>query len=391
VNLTGDDRAAVIVEAVRTAVGRGHPEKGIYRDIHPAALLGVCLTEVIDRSGVEPSCVDNVVMGCVHQIGQQSGGITRNAWLQAGLPITTGATTVDTRCGSGQQAVNIAAVQIRAGVDSVVVAGGVEHMGRVGFRVAEATQQEWGRGQSAELLERYQLLPQSEGAELIADRWSITREEMDAFALRSQHLATTATRDGMFTREIVPVEAGGEMHTIDQGVRPDTSREALAKLEPAFRPDGRVTAGNASQISDGASALLLMSQAKAHELGVKPRAVVVDQVVLGVDPITMLTGPIPATQRILDRNGLTIDDIDVVEINEAFAPVVIAWAREHRPDMDRVNPRGGAIALGHPLGATGARLLTTLLHELEDRDEELGLVTMCCGGGVGTATLIKRL
>jgi acetyl-CoA acyltransferase len=271
------------------------------------------------------------------------------------------------------------------------VAGGVEHMGRVGFPVNEAVQDRWGRGVTPELLARYDLVPQGVAAEMIADRWEITRREMDELALRSHQRALRATEDGCFQREILPMQSNGEAITVDQGIRPQTSLEALAALKPVFRPDGNVTAGNSSQISDGAAALLITTPDKAHELGLRPRAKIVDQVVLGVDPVTMLTGPIPATARILDRNRMSLDDIDIVEINEAFASVVVAWAREHNPDMERVNPRGGAIALGHPLGSTGARLLTTLLHELEDEDKELGLVTMCCGGGLGTATLIQRL
>jgi len=298
---------------------------------------------------------------------------------------------VDIRCGSGQQAVHLAALRIAAGVDDVVIGAGVEHMGRVGFRVNEGAQEQWGRGFTPELLEHYDLVPQGEGAELIADRWEITRAEMDAFALRSHQRAHQASSDGSFDREMLPIVVNGDMHATDQGIRPDTTLDALAALRPAFREDGRVTAGNSSQVSDGAAAILLMSEEKADQLGVRARARVVDQVVLGVDPITMLTGPIPATAKILARNGLTIDDIDVIEINEAFASVVLAWQREHRPDTERVNPRGGAIALGHPLGSTGARLLTTLLHELEDQDKQLGLVTMCCGGGLGTATLIERI
>ncbi len=384
-------RDAVIVEAVRTPVGRGHPEKGILRDVHPADLLGRCFAEVLDRAGVDSAEVDNVIAGCAMQIAEQSAGITRTAWLQKGLAETAGATTVDVRCGSGQQAVHFAALRIAAGADDVVVAGGVEHMGRVGFPVNEGAQERWGRPFTDELYARYDLVPQGIGAELIADRWEITRAEMDEIALRSHRLAQQATEEGRFAREILPIAVDGDTHVADQGIRADTTLEALARLRPAFREDGRVTAGNSSQISDGAAALLLTSTEKAERLGLTPRVRVVDQVVLGVDPVTMLTGPIPATARILERNGLAMGDIDVSEINEAFASVVLAWAREHEPNLDRVNPRGGALALGHPLGSTGARLLTTLVHELEDADGELGLVTMCCGGGVGTATLVQRI
>lgn len=384
-------RETVIVEAVRTPVGRGHKEKGAFREIHPADLLGRTYVGLLDRVGIDPKLVDNAIVGCVYQVGEQATGITRNAWLQKGLPETTGATTVDIRCGSGQQAVHIAAAQIAAGIDDVVVAGGVEHMGRVGFPVTAATQRDYGSGQTQELLDRWPLVPQGEGAEMIADQWSITRDEMDAFALRSHQRAHAATESGAFEREILPIETPDGTVTADQGIRPGTSLESLGGLKAVFRENGRVTAGNSSQISDGASALLLMTREKADELGLRARARIVDQVVLGVDPVTMLTGPIPATRKILARNGLTIDEIDVVEINEAFASVGLAWQRELGADPERVNPRGGAIALGHPLGATGARLMTTLLHELEDLDGRYGLVTMCCGGGLGTATLIERI
>lgn len=382
---------AVIVEAVRTPVGRGSAEKGYYRTVHPADLLGRCFVEVLGRVDLDAREVENVFGGCVHQIGEQSSGITRNAWLGKGLPYTTGATTIDTRCGSSQQAIHIAATRIQTGVDTVVVAGGVEHMGHVGFKVNDAAQEQFGRAYSQELLDRYALVSQGEAAELIAERWSISREEMDELALRSHRIAQQATVDGKFEREILPITADGETHTTDQGIRPDTSLEALAQLKPSFRRGGNITAGNSSQISDGAAALLLMSSEKADAFGLRPRAKVLDQVSLGVDPETMLTGPIPATARILARNKMTLDDVDLVEVNEAFAPVVLAWAQEHQPDMDRVNTRGGAIALGHPLGATGARLMTTLLHALEDEDKEIGLVTMCCGGGIGTASLIQRI
>ena len=380
-----------VVGALRTPVGRAHPEKGILRDVHPADLLGRCFAGVLDRTGVDSTEVDNVLAGCAYQIAEQSGGITRTAWLQKGLAETAGATTVDIRCGSGQQAVHIGALRIAAGVDDLVVAGGVEHMGRVGFPVQEGAQKEWGRAFTQELLDRYALVPQGIGAEMIAERWGIGREEMDELALRSHRLADEATQQGKFEREILPVAVDGEVHRADQGIRPGTSLEALGALKPAFKEDGAITAGNSSQVSDGAAALLLAGRAKVDALGLTPRAQIVDQVVLGVDPVTMLTGPIPATEKILRRNGLAIGDVDLIEINEAFASVVLAWQREHDPDLERVNVRGGAIAIGHPLGSTGARLLTTLIHALEDEDKELGLVTMCCGGGLGTATLVRRI
>jgi acetyl-CoA acetyltransferase family protein len=384
-------REAVIVAAARTPVGRGHPEKGIFAGVHPSDLLGRCLVELLERAGLDSAAVDNLVIGCAYQIAEQSSGIARTSWLAKGLHEGTGAMTVDVRCGSGEVAADIAALRIAAGVDEVVVAGGIEHMGRVGFPVSEGAQEKWGRAFTAELLDRYDLVPQGVGAELIAAEYGIGREQMDEFAVRSHQRAQRATEEGSFTREIVPIEAGGETHVADQGIRPGSTVEKLAALKPAFSADGSVTAGNSSQISDGAAALLLMSREKAAELGLAPRAVIVDQVVLGVDPVTMLTGPIPATARILERNGLRMSDIDLIEINEAFASVPLAWIAAHGVDPERVNPRGGAIALGHPLGSTGARLLTTLLHELEDADKELGLVTMCCGGGIGTATLIRRV
>ena len=385
-------REAVIVEAVRTPVGRGHPEKGALRDVHPADLLGRVYVAVLERAGVDPAQVDNVIAGCVYQAGEQAQGISRNAWLQKGLPQETGATTLDVRCGSGQQAIGFGALRIAGGIDDVVIGAGVEHMGRVGFRVNDGAQEQWGRGFTEELLDRWPLVPQGEGAELLADEYGIDRAQMDAFALESHRRAAAAADGGAFDRELLPVELpDGTTVTRDQGIRPDTTLDALGGLKPVFRADGRVTAGNSSQVSDGAAAVLLCSREKAEQLGLRPRARIVDQVTLGVDPVTMLKGPIPATRKILERNGLEIGDLDAIEVNEAFASVVLAWEREHRPDMTRVNPRGGAIALGHPLGSTGARLTTTLLHELEDLDGRYGLVTMCCGGGIGTATLIERL
>jgi acetyl-CoA acetyltransferase family protein len=264
-------------------------------------------------------------------------------------------------------------------------------MGHLPFAAGMKTQQEFGGAFTAKLMEKHNIVGQGLGAEMIADQWEIPRSELDELALRSHQRAARATEEGKFEREIVPFQVNGDTYVADQGIRPDTSLEALASLKPVFKEDGRITAGNSSQISDGAAAVLLMSREKADQLGLRARARIVDQTTVGCDPVKMLEGPIPATAKILQRNGISINDIDFVEINEAFAPVVAAWAREHGPDMDRVNPRGGAMAIGHPLGSTGARLLTTLLHELEDEDKELGLVTMCCGGGLGTATLIQRV
>jgi len=384
-------REVVIVEAVRTPIGRGHREKGYYKDTHPNELLGRCFSEVIDRAGIPAAEVEDVIAGCVQQYGEQMFNVARNAWLQAGLPVETPATTVDRQCGSAQQAVNFAAALIAAGVHDVVIGGGVEHMGHVPMGVGFNWVDQVGTPWPQELLARYNLIPQGLSAEMIADRWEIPRSELDELALRSHRLAHRATEEGRFEREIVPMRVNGSTYVTDQGIRPDTSLEALAELKPAFKPDGKVTAGNSSQISDGAAAVLLMAREKAEALGLRPRARIVDQTTVGVDPVIMLTGPIPATQRLLERNRMRIDDIDLIEINEAFAPVVAAWRRELEPDMDRVNVNGGAMALGHPLGSTGARLITTLLHELERSDRELGLVTMCCGGGLGTGTLIQRV
>jgi acetyl-CoA acetyltransferase family protein len=386
-----EGRETVIVEAVRTPVGRGHPEKGYYGAVHPNELLGRVWTEVIERAGIPAEAVEDVVTGCVQQVGEQSYNIGRNAWLQAGLPIETPATTIDRQCGSAQQAVNFAAALVASGVHDVVIGGGVEHMGHVPLSVNGTIAEQLGSPFTPELLERYSLVPQGLSAELIAERWGVSRQESDEIAVRSQQRAATATAEGRFEREIVPFRVDGDVHTTDQGIRPETSLEGLAALKPAFKEDGLVTAGNSSQVSDGASAVLLMSRAKADELGVRPRARIVDQTTVGVDPVLMLTGPIPATRKILERNGLALADLDLVEVNEAFASVIAAWERELEPDMEKVNVNGGAIALGHPLGSTGGRLITTLLHELERRDGELGLVTMCCGGGLGTATLIQRL
>ncbi len=385
-------REVVIVEAVRTPIGRGHPEKGYYKDTHPNELLGRCLAAVVERAGIDPAEVEDVIAGCVQQIGEQSFNVARNAWLQAGLPIETAATTVDRQCGSAQQAVNFGAALIASGVHDVVIGSGVEHLGHIPMGVGFGFAEQVGTPFPPALMERYDLVPQGLSAEMIADQWEIPRSELDELAVRSHRLAHQATEEGRFEREILPFQTNGETRYVDQGIRPDTNLEALAQLKPAFKPDGgKVTAATSSQISDGAAAVLLMAREKADALGLTPRARIVDQTTVGVDPVIMLTGPIPATRKLLERNGMTIGDIDLVEINEAFAPVVAAWRRELDPDMDRVNVNGGAMALGHPLGSTGARLLTTLLHELERSDKETGLVTMCCGGGLGTGTLIQRV
>jgi acetyl-CoA acyltransferase len=384
-------REVVLVEAARTPIGRGHPEKGYYKDLHPSNLLAKSYAEVIARAGIDAAEVGDVVAGCAQQFGEQGVNIGRNAWLEAGLPVETPATTIDRQCGSAQQAVNFAAALIATGVHDVAIGSGVEHMGHISFADGASVMEEHGMPFSPQLMERYDLVPQGISAEMIADRWEIPRSELDEIGLRSHQRAAKATEEGRFEREIIPFSVNGDTYVTDQGIRPDTSLEALAKLKPAFKEDGKITAGNSSQVSDGAAAVLLMAREKADALGLKPRARIYDQTTVGVDPVIMLTGPIPATRKLLERNGMTMDDIDLVEINEAFASVLGAWRRELDPDMDRVNVNGGAIALGHPLGSTGARLITTLLHEMERSDKEMGLVTMCCGGGLGTGTLIERI
>jgi len=384
-------REVVIVEAVRTPIGRGHEEKGYYKDVHPSNLLAKTYGELFERSGVDPAETGDVIAGCAQQFGEQGVNIGRNAWLEAGLPIETPATTIDRQCGSAQQAVNFAATLIASGVHDVAIGGGVEHMGHISFADGYSVMKEHGAPFSPELMERYNLIPQGLSAEMIADQWEIPRSELDELGVRSQQLAAKATEEGRFEREIVPFSVNGDTYSSDQGIRPETSIEVLSQLKPAFKEDGKITAGNSSQVSDGAAAVLLMTRERADALGLKPRARIFDQTTVGVDPVIMLTGPIPATRKLLERNGMTMDDIDLVEINEAFASVVAAWRRELDPDMDRVNVNGGAIALGHPLGSTGARLITTLLHEMERTDKEMGLVTMCCGGGLGTGTLIQRV
>jgi acetyl-CoA acyltransferase len=384
-------REVVVVDAVRTGVGRGHPTKGQYKDVHPNELLGSCYRELLARTRLDPARVDDVITGCVLQYGEQSVNAGRNAWLQAGLPDSVPATTVDRQCGSGQQAVNFGTALIASGAAQLVVAGGVEHMGHVGFPVEEASWAAHGSPWPQPLLDHHELVPQGIAAERIADRWEIGRAEMDQISLESHQRAHRAAQAGRFDAEIVPVDAGGTAIATDQGIRPDTSLEALAGLRPAFTDTGRVTAGNASQISDGAAALLLADRETAEALGLPVRARIVDHVAVGVDPVTMLEGPIPATRKLLERNGLNAGDIDRFEVNEAFAAVLAMWQREIPADPATVNVNGGAIALGHPLGASGARLLTSLVHELEQSGAQRGVVTMCCRGGLGTATLLERV
>ena len=349
------------------------------------------MTEVIERAGIDASEVEDVITGCVQQYGEQGFNVGRNAWLQAGLPVETPATTVDRQCGSAQQAVNFGAALVASGVHDAVIGSGVEHMGHIPMGVGFKWVDDVGSPWPEELMARYNLVPQGISAEMIADKWEIPRSELDEIGLRSHQLAVQATEEGRFEREIVPFAVNGDTYQVDQGAAPRHRPREARRAEAGLQGGRQGHRGNSSQISDGAASVLLMTREKADALGLEPRARIMDQTTVGVDPVIMLTGPIPATQKLLERNGMKMDDIDLVEINEAFASVVAAWRRELEPDMDRVNVNGGAIALGHPLGSTGARLITTLLHELERSDKEIGLVTMCCGGGLGTGTLIQRV
>ncbi|RRQ25661.1 thiolase family protein [Rhodococcus sp. Eu-32] len=384
-------RDVVIAEAVRTPIGKSHPEKGWFRNTHPNAMLAACYQDLVGRAGIDPSEVDDLVIGCTAPFGEQSRNIGRNAWLQAGFPPEVPATTLDRRCGSAQTAVNFAAALIASGVHDVVIAGGVEHMGHVPMNSPARISELYGEPWTPEMWSQYDFVSQGESAELIAERWNISRAEMDEFAVRSHALATAAIEAGRFDAEMVSMELDGEIRRGDQTVRPSTTTETLAGLKTVFRAEnGRVTAGTSSPICDSAAAVLLCTREAAERHGLRIRARVVDQTTVGVDPIIMLTGPIPATQKLLRRNDLTVDDIGLFEVNEAFSSVVLAWERELKPDMDRVNVNGGAIALGHAVGATGARLIATIVSEMERRDSHLGLVTMCCGGGLGTGTLLER-
>jgi acetyl-CoA acetyltransferase family protein len=385
-------REVLIAEAVRTPIGRSHPERGWYRDVHPNAILLACYRELLARAGLAPEVIEDLVIGCTAPFGEQSRNIGRNAWLQGGYPPEVPATVLDRRCGSAQTAVEMAAGLIGTGTHELVIAGGVEHMGHVPMNSPATISELYGDPWPAELRARYDFVGQGESAELIADRWQISREEMDEFAVQSHRLAGEALAAGHFAAELIPMDLDGDIRMSDQTIRPGTNMQTLGGLKPVFRPNGgRITAGSSSPISDGAAGVLLASRPAVEQYGLRARARIVDQTTVGVDPIIMLTGPIPATRKLLERNGLVIDDIDLIEINEAFSSVVLAWERELKPDLDRVNVNGGAIAMGHPVGATGSRLFATLIAEMERRDVELGLVTMCCGGGLGTATLVQRL
>ena len=385
---------AVIVDAIRTPLGR---RNGKLKDWHPVDLMAETMNALVERTGIDPGIIDDVVMGCVMQTGEQSTNIGRNAVLAAGWPESVPGTTIDRQCGSSQQAAHFAAQGVMAGAYDVVVAAGVEVMTRVPMGASMADGKDgWPFGPM--VCARYQpqggLVPQGVSAEMIADKWGISREDMDRFGVQSQSRAARATAEGRFEREILPIkDSEGNMMTKDEGLR-ETTMESLAKLKTAFRPEdegGRVTAGNSSQITDGAAALLIMSEEKCRALGLTPRARFVNFSLAGDDPRYMLTAPIPATRKVLERAKMTMADIDIVEINEAFASVVLAWEKEFHPNMDIVNPNGGAIALGHPLGCSGARLMTTLLNELERTGGRYGLQTMCEGGGMANATIIERL
>ena len=389
---------AVIVDAVRTAGGK---RNGKLCNWHAVDLASEALRALQERNGLDPSLVDDVIMGCVMQVSEQSLNIGRNAVLAAGWPESVPGTTIDRQCGSSQQALHFAAQGVMAGAYDVVVAAGVESMTRtpMGSSVVRELGYPFGPRMMARYKEKGGLVGQGIGAEMIADQWDISREQLDAFSAQSHQRAARATAEGRFENEIIPVAVRDddgtdtdEQLTADEGIRPDSTVETLAKLKPAFKPEGgKITAGNSSQITDGSSAVLIMSEEKASALGLRPRARFHAFALAGVDPITMLTGPIPATAAVLARAKMTLEDIDAIEINEAFASVVLAWEKEHHPNMEIVNPNGGAIALGHPLGASGGKLLATLLNELERTEGRYGLLTMCEGGGLANATIIERL
>ncbi|MCX7621168.1 MAG: steroid 3-ketoacyl-CoA thiolase [Acidimicrobiales bacterium] len=391
-------REVVIVEAVRSPIGR---RGGGLSTIHAADLLAAVQRELIDRSGIDPTEVGQVVGGCVSQVGMQSFNVARTAWLTAGLPVSTPATTVDSQCGSSQQATNLATSLVASGVVDAAVACGVEVMSQVPMGSNLGRGLGVGKAIPKSYFAHYEFTTQFEAAERIAEKWGISRADTDEFGVRSQALAAQAWAEDRFATQIVPIDAPelddegkptGTTRRVerDEGLR-ETSLEGLANLKPVAREDGVHTAGTSSQISDGAAAVLLMTREKADALGLTPRARIIDTCLVGVDPVLMLHGPIDATHHLLERNGMTMDDIDLVEINEAFASVVLAWAKELQPDMDRVNPNGGAIALGHPLGGTGCILMTKAVHELQRANKSTALITMCCGGGLGTGTLIERI
>jgi len=383
-------REAVIVEAVRTPIGK---RNGLLRDYHPVELGAIVLRELLARTGLQAYQVDQVILGCVSQIGEQGANVARNIVLQAGFPVEVPATSVDFQCGSSEQAVHLAASLIQGEVADIIIAGGVESMSRV--PMGSSFLNGPGTPFTPQTMERHNIIPQGLSAEVIAERWHISRRELDEIGFRSHTLAAKATEAGWFKREIIPLQStleDGRQVTVDrdEGIRYHPSLGKMATLQPAFKEGGVITAGNSSQISDGAAAMVVMGRDTAHSLGLRPRVRIAAQYAVGVDPHSMLTGPIPATRGVLKRAGLTLGQIDLIEINEAFASVVAAWQRELHPDMSRVNVQGGAIALGHPLGATGAKLMVTLIHALERTGGRYGLQTMCCGGGLGIATILER-
>ena len=390
----------VIVEAGRSPIGK---RNGSLAGAHPADVLGPVMMEVIGRAGIASSDVDQVVGGCINKVGAQAMNITRTAWLSHGGAEDVAATTVDAQCGSSQHAVNTAYALIASGAEDVVLACGVEAMSLlpIGSDAVAGAKAGYGKPVSRSYFEHYEFVSQFEGAERIAEKYEISRTETDEFGLRSQERAATAIAEGRFETQIIPVDApvlDGEGNKTDEKltvtrdeIPRDTSLEKLAQLKPVAREDGVHTAGSSSQIADGASAVLMMSAEKAEELGCAPLARVLRTALVGCDPVLMLEGPIPATQKVLEREGLTVDDVDVFEINEAFASVVLAWQKTLEPDPDRVNPNGGAISLGHPLGGTGCFLTTKAVHELQRTGGRYGVITMCCGGGLGTGTLIERI
>ncbi|KAA1394289.1 thiolase family protein [Aeromicrobium ginsengisoli] len=391
-------RQAVIVDAVRTASGKGKPG-GALSGVHPADLFATVLESLVERTGIDPATIDDVIAGCVSQAGDQAMNIARTAALSAGYPESVAATTIDRQCGSSQQAAHFAAQGVMAGAYDIVVAGGVESMSRVPIGTPAIGRDPFGEKMHARYSEG--LVNQGVSAELVAERWKIDRETLDEYSARSHRLASETGAAGGFDQEIVPVTVEGGTHLIDETVRSTTTAEGLAGLKPSFRTDGTaarfpevawsITPGNSSPLTDGASAMLIMSEEKANALGLRPRARFHSFSVSGDDPLMMLTGPIPATRKVLERSGLTLDQIDTYEVNEAFASVPLAWARELGADLDRLNPRGGAISLGHALGASGTRLMTTMLHHLEATGGRYGLQTMCEGGGMANATIIERL
>ena len=386
-------REAVIVEAVRTPIGR---RNGRLKDWHPVDLQAQVLAALVQRTGLDPTLIEDVIIGCVSQVGEQSLNVGRNAALAAGFPESVPGTTVDRQCGSSQQAIHFAAQGVISGAYDIAIAGGVEVMTRVPMGSSYA--QGPGAPFGSQMIHRYdnKLVHQGISADLVAQKWELKREDLDAFSLESHRRAARATAEGRFSSQIVPIPVKNEdgsssIFDKDEGIRTDTSLEKLASLKPAFKPDGLITAGNSSQISDGAAAVLIMERATAERLGLRPRARFVSFSLAGDNPILMLTAPIPATFKVLERAGLTLDQIDLVEINEAFASVVLAWQRETGADLSRVNVNGGAVAVGHPLGASGARLTTVLLHELERTDGRYGLQTICEGGGMANGMIIERI